>query len=95
MIEPTVPPGATVARPEEWKEARLQACEWLKTAHRAVVGAFPQIDFTRETPEIIKAQEKLEWYIWAYFYSKTATMSDVTEAWKTYYKLFLPEQQKT
>lgn len=92
-VEPIVPPGATVARPEEWKEAREKACEWLKNAHRAVVGAFPTIDFSLDSPEITKAQEKLDWYVWAYWYSKTATMSDVQEAWRAYYRLHIPGQQ--
>lgn len=89
MIEPAIPPGATVTRPEEWQEAREQACEWLKNAHRVARGAFPQIDFTRDSPEISKAQEQLEWYVWAHFYSKTATISDVREAWQKFYRLFL------
>lgn len=91
VIEPVVPPGATVARPEEWAEARRLSSEWILKAHKVVEGAFPGIDFARSSPEISRAQENFEWYIWAYWYSKTATMSDVQEAWRTYYKLFLQE----
>lgn len=92
MIEPVIPPGATVTRPEEWVEARREASDWILNAFRAVNGAFPAVDWTRDTPEITKAQEKLDWYIWAYFYSKTATISDVREAWRAYYQLHLPGQ---
>lgn len=88
-VEPVIPEGATVTNHEEWLESSAQAREWIRNAYRTLNGAFPQIDFKRESPEITKAQEKLEWYIWAYWYSKTATMSDVQEAWRTYYRLFL------
>jgi hypothetical protein len=93
MIEPAIPPGATVARPEEWIAARAKASQWLQNAHRTVQGAFPGIDWSRDSPEITKAQEQLDWYVWSHFYSDTATISDVREAWRKFYRLHLPGQQ--
>lgn len=90
-IDPAIPPGATVTRPEEWKEARAKMTEWLKNACKAVKGAFPEVDWKRESPEITRAQENLDWYLWAHFYSQTATISDVREAWRAFYKLHIPE----
>src|SRR5687768_7152703 len=94
MIKPVVPPTATVARPEEWITARKEASVWINNAYKIVNGAFPSIDWTFNSPEIDKAQAHFEWYVWAFFYSKTATISDVQEAWKAFYKLHIPGQQQ-
>src|SRR5688572_4613870 len=91
--EIVIPEGATVARPEEFATARAAAATWLQNAHKAVTGAFPVIDWSRDSPEIQEAQRKLDWYIWAHFYSETATISDVLESWRAYYRLHIPGQQ--
>lgn len=87
-----VPEGATVTDPEAFAKARALASEWINNAHKAVNGAFPGVNWAADSPETQKAQEQLEWYIWAHFFSGTATISDVRDAWRNYYRLHLPGQ---
>ena len=73
---------------------RPPAVKWLLAAHLAVLRAYPNADFSRESPEITKAADDLEWALHTHFVEfQTNSLDKVQEAWRVYYKLMLPGQQ--
>lgn len=78
---------------------RAQMSNWIHSAFLAVNGAFPKVNWQRESPEITKAQEALDWALFTCFYSDiggepTGSLDSVREAWRRFYKLHLPGQQE-
>jgi hypothetical protein len=78
--------------------AREQMSAWVLKAFRVVNAAFPSVDWTRDTPEVQKAEDDLDWALFTYFYSDiagqpTGTIDGVREAWRAFYRAHLPESQ--
>jgi hypothetical protein len=81
------------ANPSPSNKPRASCALWIHKAFKAVNGAYPSVDWTRQSPEITEAEKKLDFYLGAYFYSQferpTVTLEDVRDAWRRYYQLHL------
>lgn len=79
-------------------ERRLAMTKFVNDLCRVVNAAYPTINWARETPETIKAEDALDFYLGTYFYGEfdppSVTIDQVREAFRTYYKLHIPGQQE-